>query len=215
MRTLIILTLTLLVLSCNKQPLKFQPDTKVSRSVPAGQIGPQIDTLFSSWKEFDNTDPWIINNLYANQLDNGYFGVPNSHFGGWGIRCPKTNENMYLYKSLTFSFKVITTGLYATFPFILEYNHITIHSGGISSALLFQNFYTVQPNDTACVTWTVPWDSVEVWSQVNRRDVNRIVIGYLQLNPPKTVDHNLKYEMFISELLVTGERGPDTPGKGE
>ena len=47
MRVLLFLTLITLILSCSEQPLMYEPQTRVQQGVPSGQIGPQIDTLFS------------------------------------------------------------------------------------------------------------------------------------------------------------------------
>jgi len=209
MRTLIIV-IVLLILSCEKQPMTFEPDAKVGQSVPASQIGPQIDTLFTSWKEFDNyPDQWSINNLYANQLDNGYFGLP----GGYQLPFGRDIHMGWLvpYRSITFSFKVITTGAYDQYDFDIGLSHEWSQTGMI----LYYKMIHLQPNDTVHISQTVSLDSLDVfWYPLySRKDINWMGVRYMSQFHSR--DHNQQYGLCISELLITGERRPDIPGKGE
>jgi hypothetical protein len=210
MRVLMIIVIALLILSCEKQPMIFEPDTKVSQSVPAGQIGPQIDTLFTSWREFDDDpDQWSINTLYANQLDNGYFGLP----GGYQLPFSRDIHMGWLvpYRSITFSFEVITTGAYNQYDFDIGLTHEWAQTGMI----LYYKMIHLQPNDTVYISQTVSLDSLDAfWYPLySRKDINWMGVRYMHSHRDR--DHHQKYGLCISELLVTGERGLDTPGKGE
>jgi hypothetical protein len=201
MRMLTIVILALLILSCEKQPMIFEPDTKVSQSVPAAQIGPQIDTLFSSWKEFDNTDPWIINNLYANQLDNGYFGLNGV---GRFHNHLKTTAHLEQYKSLTFSFQFITNGLGKDYGV----DFVIAHHDSSGTYELFYLAQDLNPNDTCQMSCTILLDSIsyKIGSQAyTYRDITDMVIVY-GMDSNTNLDHNQPYYAYMSELLVTAER---------
>ena len=202
MRTLIIVSIVLLILSCEKQPVMFQSDTKVSRSVPVGQIGSQIDTLFSSWKTFDN-DPWngTISNLYANQFDNGYFGLNGV---GRFHNHLKTTAHLEQYKSLTFSFQFITNGLGKDYGV----DFVIAHHDSSGTYELFYLAQDLNPNDTCQMSCTILLDSIsyKIGSQAyTYRDITDMVIVY-GMDSNTNLDHNQPYYAYMSELLVTAER---------
>ena len=214
MRILTIVILALLILSCEKQPMIFEPDTKVSQSVPAAQIGPQIDTLFSSWREFANEpDPScmsILNRHYKNQLDNGLFGLPMGTQTVFS-NVTKDTEKWAQYKSLTFSFTFVTTGLFDQFTISIDLMH---YDGTIWIGPIYQNTWrSLGPNDSSRVSCTVNLDST-CWPNYSYKDLNSMYIGYYNYWRPES-DTNLIYSAYVSELLVTAERRQDVQGKGE
>ena len=221
MRILTIVILALLILSCEKQPMIFEPDTKVSQSVPAGQIGPQIDTLFSSWREFANDpDPYcmsVLNQHYKNQMDNGLFGIliglypPHNMFLIFG-NVTKDTEKWAQYKSLTFSFTFVTTGLFDRYGFMIDFWHY--EGGGQWNPIAYSGYPFIGPNDSTLISYTFYLDSI--WTQYySYKDLNSMSITYYNTLMRPKQDTNLIYSAYVSELLVTGERRQDAQGKGE
>jgi len=211
MRLLTIVILALLILSCEKQPMMFEPDTKVSQSVPASQIGPQIDTLFTSWREFAN-DPYpscmsILNRHYKNQMDNGLFGLPmgtQTFFSN----VTKDTEKWAQYKSLTFSFTFVTTGLFDRLGFMIDFWHY--EGGGQWNPIAYSGYPFIGPTDSTLISYTFYLDSI--WTQYySYKDLNSMSITYYSTLIWPKQDTNLIYSAYVSELLVTADRREDTP----
>jgi hypothetical protein len=220
MRILTIVILALLILSCEKQPVTFEPDTKVSQSIPAGQIGPQINTLFTSWREFENyKDPYpqpisIIERHYKNQLDNGLFGLPMgvmTYFGNY----TSDPEKWAAYKSITFSFTFVTTGVLDDFSFVIEMWHYDRHdtTGHIWTPISRGKWIRLGPNNSSHVFATFYPDS-DLYEGYTYRDMNCMSILYFTYWGPNS-ETNLIYSAYVSELLVTAEQRQDVQGKGE
>ena len=213
MRVLLFLTLITLILSCSEQPLMYEPQTRVQQDVPSGQIGPQIDTLFTSWKEFDN-DPWggMINSLYSHQLDNGYFGIgPYQIVGARNWFNPK-NRWLDDYESITFNFTHILT-LSAVYPYFM------IEFGMESSGHVFYREWRPAAGDTTNVSWTMPVDTIQTATICyTYKDIDYVAIGFMRnelsqdVKDPQSVN---TYTSYLSELLITGVRRQDVQGKGE
>ena len=115
------------------------------------------------------------------------------------------------YRSITFSFEVITTGAYNQYDFDIGLTH----EWGQTGMILYYKILHLQPNDTVYISQTVSLDSLEAfWYPLySRKDINWMGVRYMHSHRDR--DHHQKYGLCISELLVTGERGLDTPGKGE
>ena len=209
MRLLAIVILALLVLSCERQPVMFQPDTKVSQSVPAAQIGPQIDTLFSSWKEFDN---WRehqseINELYSHQLDNGCFGI--EPFDGFGAHNWLTSEDRWLdaYESITINFTYIITPSALLMDFGIEFGRGS--PNGTATFIVYFEWHP-QSADTFDVSCTIPMDTIyAITNSYTYQDIDLVAIGFMhnQLNQDAKYPYSVNtYTSYLSELLITGVR---------
>ena len=218
MRVLLFLTLITLILSCSEQPLMYEPQTRVQQGVPSAQIGPQIDTLYTSWKEFENyKEPYpqpvsIIERHYKNQLDNGLFGLPMgemTYFGNY----TSDPEKWAAYKSITFSFTFVTTGVLDDFSFVIEMFHYDRHdtTGHMWTPISRGKWIRLGPNDSSHVFSTFYPDS-NLYAGYTYRDMNCMSILYFTNWGPDS-ETNLIYSAYVSELLVTAERRQDIPNR--
>ncbi len=195
----------------------FESDTKVGKSVPAAQIGPQIDTLFSSWRDFDNWyEHSVINELYANQLDNGYFGIePFEGFGAYNWFTPK-NRWLDEYESITINFTYIISPSALLMDFVIDFG--IGDPNGTSTTIIYFGWYP-QSADTFKVSCTIPMDTIQVITNFyTYLDIDYVAIGFMtnflnrDVKDPYSVN---TYTSYLSELLITGVRRQDIPGKGE
>jgi hypothetical protein len=217
MRVLLFLTLITLILSCSEQPLMYEPQTRVQQGVPSGQIELQIDTLFSSWKAFHNDDyQYPIVQLYANQLDNGYFGI--RPFQEVDVRNWLTPKNRWLddYQSITFNFTYILTPSAVNCDFMIVFGRRS-PSGGAAS--FFYRQWCPQSGDTVNVSWTMPVDTIQAATINNTyKDIDYVAIAFASnfLNRDVKDPYSVNtYTSYLSELLITGVRRQDVQGKGE
>ncbi len=195
----------------------YEPQTRVQQGVPSAQIGPQIDTLFTSWREFENyKDPYpqpisIIERHYKNQLDNGFFGLligQMTFFSNY----TKETEQWAQYKSITFSFTFVTTGMFDRFYFMIPFWHFDAKQWQWTS-IASEGHISLGPNDSSLVSYTFYLDSIH--PPYTYRDLNCIEIGYYNYWGPMS-ETNCKYSSYVSELLVTAERrSQEVSGNGE